>query len=540
MKKQSTTKGFAILSAAGMLVKVLSLLYIGPLLKIITKEGYGTYMAAYQIYVFIYVLTNAGIPVAISKLISELTSVKNYKAAVKSFKIARLLLFVVGLVMTILLILFASTITRLMGYEDAYLAVLALSPAIFLTSVASAYRGYFQGRGNMTPTAVSQVIEQVINIVFTLVLAAAFMKYGKEQGIAGGAAATTLGALFSVAYLIFYYEKNKRFRVHKAADDYVANEHYSNNNLLKKIVNYGLPITICVGMTYAGNLVDVYNTKSRLLATGLFTDDAAKSLYGSLAKYQQFLNVPIAVITALAAAILPAIAASVVLNNRKEVKSKINYALRICLLIAIPSAVGLSVLASPIFNLIFGKGYADGQELMQIGSVVLVLMAVVQIQTSILQGMGKLYTATIYSVLGIIVKIVANYILIAKPNLNIKGAVFGSIIGFSIPLILNQRMISKRLKIRVSLVKHAFKPLISSLLMGIVVFLVNKYVYMLLIKLTKVSVANILAVLVAVVLGAYIYGYGLILTGGITSRDFEFMPSRLKKFIPKLMIERIK
>ena len=176
MKKQSTTKGFAILSAAGMFVKVLSLLYIGYLQRIITKGGYGYYSAAYQIYVFIYVLTNAGIPVAISKMISEFTAVKNYKDAVKSFKIARLLLLCLGMVMTLLLLLFAKPLTKLMDYEKSYLAVLALAPAILLTSIASAYRGYFQGRGNMTPTAISQVIEQVINIVFTLILAAFFMK----------------------------------------------------------------------------------------------------------------------------------------------------------------------------------------------------------------------------------------------------------------------------------------------------------------------------------------------------------------------------
>ena len=163
MKKQSTSKGFAILSAAGMFVKILSLLYIGSLQRIITKEGYGYYLVAYQIYVFIYVLTNAGIPVAISKIISEFTAVKNYKDAVRSFKIARLLLLCLGIVMTLVLIALAHIITG-RRLENSYWAILALSPAILLTSIASAYRGYFQGRANMTPTAISQVIEQVIDL----------------------------------------------------------------------------------------------------------------------------------------------------------------------------------------------------------------------------------------------------------------------------------------------------------------------------------------------------------------------------------------
>lgn len=539
MKKQSTTKGFAILSAAGMFVKVLSLLYIGYLQRIITKEGYGYYSAAYQIYVFIYVLTNAGIPVAISKMISEFTAVKNYKDAVKSFKIARLLLLSLGLLMTLILIILAHTITKAMDFERSYGAVLALAPAILLTSIASAYRGYFQGRGNMTPTAISQVIEQVINIVFTLIFAAFFIRYSLEAGIAGGAAATTLGAFFSVAYLVIFYEKNKKFKVYKT-DNPVEVVRFTNEQLLRKIINYGIPITICIGMTYAGNLVDVFNTKNRLMATGLFSKDAATALYGSLVKYQQFLNVPIAIITALAAAILPAIAASAILNNKKEVRNKINYSLRVCFLIAVPAAVGLSVLSGPVFTLIFGKAYSDGEQLMRIGSIVLVLMAVVQIQTSILQGIGKLYTATLYAVIGIVAKIVANYILIARPSININGAVFGSMIGFAIPLLLNHRMIIKTLKVKISLVGHAIKPVISSGLMGLIVYIVYTYLNLLLSMVISSSFSNAIAVVVAILIGVYVYGYALILTGGITLKDLDVIPSKIVKFIPNNMISRIR
>jgi len=538
MKKQSTTKGFAVLSAAGMMVKVLSLLYIGYLIRIVTKEGYGVYSAAYQIYAFIYVLTNAGIPVAISKMISEFTAMKNYKDAVKSFKIARLILLCLGLVMTLALILLAHVITNSMGFPKAYYAVLALSPAILLTSIASAYRGYFQGRGNMTPTAISQVIEQVINIVFTLGLAAFFMRYSLEAGIAGGAAATSLGALFSMTYLIVFYEKNKKFKVYKN-DNPIEIIRYSNKQLIKKIINYGVPITICVGMTYAGNLVDVFNTKNRLLITGLFTDTQATATYGSLVKYQQFLNVPIAMITALAAAILPAIAASVILKNKKEVKDKINYSFRLCFLIAIPAAVGLAVLSGPVFTWIF-RGYSEGAELMRIGSVVLILMAVVQIQTSILQGIGKLYSATLFAVIGIIAKIVTNYILIAKPSININGAVFGSMVGFAIPLVLNNRMIRKTLRVKISLANHAIKPLISSGIMGLVVYIAYTYVDLGLSFAIKSTLASNLAVVVAILMGVYVYAYSLILVGGITSKDLDSMPSKLTRFIPKNMKSRIR
>ncbi|HBC96620.1 MAG TPA: sporulation protein SpoVB, partial [Clostridium sp.] len=155
MKEQSTARGFAILSAGGMLVKVLSIVYIPLLMRIIGDEGYGLYGASYQIYTFVFVLTNSGIPVAISKLISELDAVGDYKDAVKGFRIARAMLMVIGMVMSVLLMVFASPLARAMGYKKIYLSLLSLAPAILFTSVASTYRGYFQGRGNMTPTAVS-------------------------------------------------------------------------------------------------------------------------------------------------------------------------------------------------------------------------------------------------------------------------------------------------------------------------------------------------------------------------------------------------
>lgn len=403
MKEQSTTKGFAILSAAGMMVKVLSLLYIPFLKGIISDEGYGVYGAAYSVYVFIYVITNSGIPIAISKLISELTAVKNYKDAVKSFKISRFILFLIGSFMTIIMIIFARSLSNAVNYEKAYLSILALAPAILFTSIASAYRGYFQGWGNMVPTAVSQVIEQVINTIFTLVFAALLIKYGIAAGCAGGTIGTSLGAFASSSYLILFYEKHKKIKVPKGYNN-IEVKRYSTKQILKKIANYGIPITICVGMTYAGNLIDVGNTKARLMAGGL-NDAYASSLYGYLVKYQQLLNVPIAIVTSLAVAILPAISSAAALKDREQVRDKIKYAFKLCFLIAIPSAFGLAVLSEPIFYML---KFGEGSFLMKYGSIVLILMSVMQIQTTILQSIGKLYTATIYSVIGIGFKILAN------------------------------------------------------------------------------------------------------------------------------------
>ena len=537
MKKQSTTKGFAILSAAGIITKIFSLLYIPFLLSIITKTGWGYYYFCYQIYVFIYVITNAGIPVAISKLISELTAVKNYKDAVRSFKLARALLFLVGFVMTVIMLIIAYPFTVLMNSRTAYLGVLALSPAILFTSISSAYRGYFQGRENMTPTAVSQIIEQTINAIATVAFAALLMKYGLSYGIAGGTFGTTLAAMVSALYLTHYYKKNNKFKVPRE-DINIQVKRYSNKQLFKRILNYGIPITVCVGMNYAGNLVDACNTVKRLMASGKYNRQEAYALYGRLGKFQTLVNVPIAIITALAAAILPAIAGAVALKRKKDVKNKVNYALRLCLLISVPSAVGLAVLSEPVFTLLV---YGQGAYLMTIGSVIIVLMAIVQIQTSILQGIGKIYTATFYAFVGIVVKITTNYILIAKPDININGAIYGSMLGFFIPMILNQRMIRRTLKVNVSVIGHAIKPIISSAFMGFIVLFTYKYMDIGLIDLTShYVISNAVSTLLAIFIGIYVYAYVLVFIGGIRKEDLNSLPSKVVRFMPRRMRARVR
>lgn len=534
MKEQSTTRGFAILSAASMMVKVLSLLYIPFLMAIITDQGYGIYGASYQVYVFLFVLTNAGIPVAISKLISELLAVKNYRDAIKAFKIARFILLVIGIVMSVFMLIFARPLSNALHYKEAYLSLLTLAPAILFTSIASAYRGYFQGRGNMTPTAVSQVLEQVTNTIFGLIFAAYLMKFGLEAGCAGAPIGTSIGALISATFLIFYYEKHKKFVVPKGYN-YEEVRRFTTKQLVRKIIKYGVPITVCVGMTYAGNLVDVYNTKVRLMAGGVPEVDAT-ILYGYLTKYQQLLNVPIAIISSLSMAILPAISAAAAVQDKKGVTEKINYSFRLCYLIAVPCAVGLAVLSDPVFQLLKFRG---GSYIMAYGSVVLVLMSCMQIQTTILQSIGKLYVATVFSVLGIICKITANYFLIAIPGINILGAVGGSVIGFLIPIILNHRIIKKTLGVRLSLIRHAIKPLIASMIMAAAVAAV-RYIFVA-VGLAKMGyIVNSITTIIAIAVGAFMYLVGLTVTGGIRKSDLDTLPRKIVRFIPTFLLKRIR
>ena len=536
LNKQSTSKGFAILSSATLMVKLLSLLYVPFLSKILGIQGYGVYASAYVIFVYMYVLTNAGIPVAISKMVSELIALGNYKDAIRTFKIARFLLLVLGIVMSTLMLIFAGTLASRTASSTAKLAIMALAPTILLSSVLSAYRGYFQGRGNMTPTAVSQVLEQIANTVFSLVFAAFFIKYGLAAGAAGGTIGTSVGALVAVIYMIYFYEKNKIFRVPKGYSQ-LNIKRYTTKKIIKKLLSYAVPMTVCVGLQQAGLLIDLGLVKSRMAASGI---DAVQVdvLWGVLSQYTTLIGVPIAIISSLAITILPSISSLMALRDKKAVKNKINYAFRLGFLVAIPSAVGLAALAKPIIYLIQYDSRVS--RLLIYGSVVIILMAVVSIQTSILQGLGKLYLVTIYAVLALLGKIIINYVFVAIPSLNILGAVMANGVSFSILLILNHLTINKALRVKINLNNHAIKPIIAAIAMAIVAKLMYGNFNFVFSFIKEGYIANAGAILIAMILAMLTYFFVLVFIGGITKEDLEVFPRKITKLIPNSIISRIR
>ncbi|KGM95604.1 sporulation protein SpoVB [Clostridium novyi A str. 4552] len=537
MKKQSTTKGFAVLSAAGIIVKLLSLLYIPFLKKIITLNGYGIYGASYKIYVWIYVLANSGIPVAISKLVSEYMALEHYKDAIKSFKIARFMMLIIGTVMSLFMFILAGPLAKAIGYPNAKLSIMALAPTIFFTSIVSCYRGYFQGRGNMTPTAISQILEQIINTIFTLVFAAMLMKYGVDAGCAGGTLGTSLGSLIAAVYLVIVYEKNKVIKVPRG-HKYENKSVHTNRQLLKRIILYGLPVVICVGLQYSGDIIDLGIVKRRLLHCGL-SDVASNEKWALFNMYRTLLSVPITMVSALAATVLPAISSAYSIRDKEGVKNKVNYAFRFCFLVAVPSAIGLAVLHDGVFQLLFKE--SQGGVFLLYGSIVLILNAIVLIQTSILQSIGKLYASTVFMVFGVIGKIVTNYILVGVPRINILGAIFGNMVFFLIPLILNYKLINKVLKLRVKLISHFVKPFLASVLMGAVVYGSYISIKILLLNFAVSGYINdAISTIISVVIGMFIYVYGLVIVGGIRKEDMNEFPSKITRLMPKFLLEKIK
>lgn len=530
-KNNSATKGFAILTVAGILNKVLSVLYVPVLLQILGGDyGYGIYSAGYRIYSFIYIITNSGFPIGISKLQAELIARKNYRDAKRSFRIIRIMMVSYGLVMAILTALFARQITIMLGYEDAYLVILALAPTMLFSAMSCSYRGFFNGNSNMKPTAISQVIEQFLNVTLSLAFALILKPYGVKYACAGATVGTTIGSLGSAIYLRATYNRKKHMLDEKTPCNIRP---LSRNTIIKRLLSYAVPIAFSSIITYGGDIIDLANTKLRLLAAG-FSSVKATKMFGVLTKYSTMLNVPLAITTAMYIAVMPYFSKAIELRDYRQLKRQIGDAYRMSLLISIPAAVGLAVLSKPIFQLLF-PGFIDGWKLMAMGSIVVILASIVQIQVGMLQSVNKTNLSTMSLIIGLVIKLFMNYFLIATPRINIYGAVVGTIAFYGVAIYLNQHHIRKYVPAYVSIKKQMGRPIAASTAMAIAAGIAYKLLYAISHRFIGAYISNAISTLIAIIIAVIAYGLIMLMIGGITKEDLDVIPHsrKLLKFIPK-------
>lgn len=241
--------------------------------------------------------------------------------------------------------------------------------------------------------------------------------------------------------------------------------------------------------------------------------------------------VPITIISALAVTVLPAVSKAVTLNDKKLTENRINFAYKISFIISIPAAVGLSVLSRPIYILL---KYNDGYNIMLVGSCIVIFMALFQIQISILQGIGRIYIVTFYSILGIIIKYTVNYILIAIPSINIYGAIIGSLLGFLVPVILNSIYVKVILKLKIRITTYIYKCIVSCTAMGLGAYIIYNILNFAIDIINRGYINNAISVSVAIIVGVITYVYSMILTKGITDEELDFLPVRIKKILKSI------
>ncbi|WP_426349605.1 putative polysaccharide biosynthesis protein [Alloiococcus sp. CFN-8] len=536
MKEQSSTKAVLILSISGILVKLLSLVYVPLLSGIIGSQGFGIYNSTYQVFTWLYAVTNVGMQPAIAKLVAELDEKGNPRDALKAFKITRALLLAVGFTSTLLMIILAKPISELTNNPRSVYSLMMLAPTITITSGLVSYRGYFQGRNIITPIGISQILEQLINVVVSLLFAYILLNsFGLEMGVAGATIGTSLGALVAVVYLIYIYQVNKYFKIPSGKQ--LEHRRHSTKYLLKKVIMYGLPITMSTGLQNFGALIDTANVRGRLETAG-FLIDKIDTLSGYLGQYQTLSNVPLVFITAIGTITLPVISRALINRDNDRIKESISFAFKVSFIITIPAAVGLMLLSRTAFGIIY-PGDPGGYKLLFFGSFITVLMGLIQLQATILQSLNKFYPVIVTLLIGIVVKILVNYILIVNPDINIYGAIIGGYAGYGITALLNIRVLRKTIRRKVPYVSLLSGPLAASGVMGIGVYLTNKYI--LLLGGTSPSIKLYgLSMILSIIVGVAFYAFALILMGSVTKEEIKRISPRLYNKIPKVIRRRMR
>jgi len=490
MKKQSLVKASLILGIAGIVARFFGLFFRWPLIMLIGDEGVGYYQMSYPLYMF-FVAMASGVPVAISKMISEKKAKGDIEGIFVIVKESTLLMMILGIGTTLILFFFARPIIRFVQWDmKSYYALLGISFAPFVISIMTIYRGFFQGLQNMTPSGISQILEQLGRVVIGVGLAIFLLPKGIEFAAGGAAFGAAAGGVIGASYLYEKYKKVKKEMWNKRVK--------SNPEVLTSILKIALPISLGATVGTIMSLIDSILVPQKLMQSGV-TSEMATVLYAQLTgKANVITNIPLTLSMALGTALIPIIAENYIMNRRKDVQDKVQLSIKLSMLIAMPCTLGLYFLAGPIMMIIFPGKY-DGILILKYLSISVPFIIITQTTTSIMQGIGHYIRPIINLFIGCIVKVLLTYLLIPIPEINIYGAVIASIAAYIIVTILNMISIKRKLKLSLKVTQTFIKPIIASVVMIIISLFSYSFVY-------NKTGSNTYSCLIAIFLGIIIYG----------------------------------
>ena len=538
MANSKILKGTAILGIAGIFVKILGAVFRIPLTALIGTEGMAYYGYAYPLYSLFLVIATAGIPVAISRMVSEKIAYNDFSGAQRVFRVSRWLLLAIGVFAFAVCFFGAELIAKYVSKDmGAVLPIKAIAPALIFVPVMSAYRGYFQGRQNMNPTAISQFIEQIFRVAVGLILASVMVAQGLEMAAAGATFGATVGSIAGLLIIMLKYALNKKaINYHIRQSRQIHTERRKKEKtmaIVKQILIIAIPITIGASILPLVNFADSAIVTRRLLDGG-FTDVEARELWGQLSGYcNTMVGLPQVLTQAVAVAMVPAIAAAYKLRNRAEIDENINLGMRISMIIGMPCAAGMIALAEPILLLLFSSEAASAisaAPTLMVMCLGVPLMALLQTTNGILQGVNRQVLPMKNLAIGAVAKIILTYVLVAIPSLNIKGAAIGSVFVYGIALILNLRDMKRYTKVRVDFMLTYIKPTAASVIMGVCAFASYKILF-------GALGSNSLATLGAVVVGVIVYAVLILATKAITKEEIGRLPKggKLVKILDKFI-----
>ena len=556
-------KGALVLAAANFLVKIIGAFFKVPLYELIGKEGNGIFNVAYQIYTFMFIIATAGFPIAVSKMVAESVAKDDKYDTRRIFETAFVLLGTIGLVGSTVLYAFAGKLAEFLGNPDSEMGIKVISPAVFFVSIVSAYRGYFQGKQNMYPTAASEVVESLAKLILGIAVAILFMgmtvnpemnrtvdivsrqissiHYRTMYSATGAIFGVTAGTLLALILMIAIYSYSE-----KKVRPLPGQEIRTRRTIMKKLVLIAIPITIGASVSSLTSLVDlatimnrlvinpsVFDSYSHIFAQGTeFARSAAEegweglellqkkanSLYGMYTgQAQTMFNLPLTIVVALSMSVVPAISTAIAEKKPKEANTITASVLRLTVLFALPCAMGFFLLSEPILRVLYSD--ANAGMLLQKLSAAVVFVALVSVSNAVLQAYGKVYVPVINMLIGGALKVLMNYMLI--PIWGIDAAPIATAVCYGVIATMNIICIIRILKIRLSFLYLVIKPIVASIIMGAAVVAVYDLF-------NKIMPGSRIATLAAIAIGAVVYALALVLVRCLKKEDVLNLPKGAK------------
>lgn len=536
-KEGSFIKNAFILSAAAIISKILGAFYQAFLYQSVGSGGVGIYMKGISFYAMLLAISAAGVPIAISKLMSEERAAGRDDVANRIFSYSLKLLFFLGLFLSIGLFVFAPIIAENIFADIRTTYVLqAMAPALFIVTIMSAFRGYFQGRQQMLPTGISQVFEQIARVGFsvgiTIYILNSFIGNNSLRIINGVAFGPFVGAVFAlIVLLIFYKNKGEKIVLLKS-------NKLDNIKILKRIILFAIPVTLSALLPTFLDVIEGIIIPIRLMATG-FSLDSADRLYGSFSgAVLALVNLIVSTSSAFAISIVPAISAAIGRNDMNELARKVKLSIKMVNFISVPAGFGLLFLGQPILELIFNAG--DAYRIMQFSFIMVLFIGLYHNTTGILQGMGKTFIPIISLSIGLMINVVVLTILISFNSLNILAAPIAYTLTYMVAFGINYLAIKRNISFKSDWFKWFPRVALSGLLTGLVALISYKLFFMIIFGVFGYSVTQLISIVLSILVSLPFYVLVLVAFRGISRNEALAIPKFSKvviKIFDKLKIE---
>ncbi len=511
-------QGATILAIAGIVSKIFGAIFRIPLTNMIGAEGQSYYGAAYPVYQLFYVIATAGFPVAISRMVSERIAVGDYINAEKSYKIALKVTLVISSASFAICFFGAGMIAKGIGNPGSEASIRAISVALLFTPFAASLRGYFQGHQIMAPTAVSQVIEQMVRVCTGLFLAYMFYRTNLELAAAGATFGASAGMIAAMIVLILIYRKDRQRRKDNIARSAIRSE--TTRDRLKELVEIVIPITIGSAIMPLMMTIDAAVVMRRLQATG-WDLASSKTLYGLISGYcDPLVNLPVVFIDAICISLIPAVTTAFTLKIKSDLDGNIRTGLKTMMIIAFPCAVGLTVLARPILLLLYPRKPEEAMmavHTLQILAVGIITLAIMRTLSASLQGIGKMALPVFNLFLGAVAKIIITYVLVGIHDLNINGAAIGSVCAYLTAAVLNYLGLRRHADVNLDLGSVFVRPFAASAIMGVAAVVIYKVIFL-------IHPSNLIATGLSIMAAVAVYFVMVFVTRAVTKEELALVP----------------